>query len=76
MPISVPVRTSFATANERWNSWCSVVPKVPAVSALARHELQLAEDLRFADHHRREAAREAECVARGEVARVAARLPT
>ena len=43
---------------------------------LAHRELQLAEDLRFADHHRREAAREAECVARGEVARVAARLPT
>ena len=27
------VRTSLATANERWNSWCSVVPSVPAASA-------------------------------------------
>ena len=33
MPISVQVRTSLATANERWNNWCSVVPSVPAVSA-------------------------------------------
>ena len=24
------VRTSLATAKERWNSWCSVVPSVPA----------------------------------------------
>ena len=33
MPISVPLRTSLATANERWNSWCSVLPSVPALSA-------------------------------------------
>ena len=32
-PISVAVRTSFATENERWNSWCSVLPSVPASSA-------------------------------------------
>ena len=32
-PISVSVRTSLATENERWNIWCSVVPKVPAASA-------------------------------------------
>ncbi len=32
-PISVEVRTSLATANERWNSWLSVVPRAPAVSA-------------------------------------------
>ena len=32
-PISVDVRTSLATENERWNSWCSVVPSVPAWSA-------------------------------------------
>jgi hypothetical protein len=32
-PISVEVRTSLATENERWNSWCSVVPSVPASSA-------------------------------------------
>jgi hypothetical protein len=32
-PISVSVRTSLATENERWNSWCSVVPSVPAASA-------------------------------------------
>jgi len=29
-PISVELRTSLATANERWNSWCSVVPRAPA----------------------------------------------
>ncbi len=33
MPISVPVRTSFATAKERWNIWDSVLPKAPAASA-------------------------------------------
>jgi hypothetical protein len=32
-PISVALRTSLATANERWNSWLSVVPSAPAVSA-------------------------------------------
>jgi len=32
-PISVEVRTSLATAKLRWKSWCSVVPRVPAVSA-------------------------------------------
>ena len=32
-PISVELRTSLATENERWNSWCSVVPSVPAPSA-------------------------------------------
>jgi len=32
-PISVEVRTSFATANERWNIWCRLPPSVPAVSA-------------------------------------------
>ncbi len=32
-PISVALRTSLATANERWNIWCSVVPRVPAPSA-------------------------------------------
>ena len=28
-PISVEVRTSLATAKERWKSWCSVTPSVP-----------------------------------------------
>ena len=32
-PIEVFVRTSFATAKERWNSRFSVVPSVPAASA-------------------------------------------
>jgi hypothetical protein len=32
-PISVDVRTCLATANERWNSWCKVVPNAPASSA-------------------------------------------
>ena len=32
-PISVEVRTSLATAKERWNSWLSVVPSAPAWSA-------------------------------------------
>jgi hypothetical protein len=32
-PISVEVRTSLATAKERWNSWFSVVPSAPASSA-------------------------------------------
>ncbi len=32
-PISVEVRTSLATANDRWNIWCSEPPRVPAVSA-------------------------------------------
>ena len=54
-PISVEVRTSLATANERWNIWCSVVPSVPAVVGLAHRLLHLAEDLRLAQHHRIEA---------------------
>ena len=33
VPISVAVRTSFATAKLRWNSWCKVLPRVPAASA-------------------------------------------
>ena len=33
LPISVDERTSLATANERWNICCSVVPSVPALSA-------------------------------------------
>ena len=32
-PISVELRTSLATAKERWNSWLSVVPSAPACSA-------------------------------------------
>ncbi len=32
-PISVVLRTSLATANERWNSLCSTVPSVPAACA-------------------------------------------
>ena len=32
-PISVAVRTSLATEKERWKSWCSVVPSMPAASA-------------------------------------------
>ncbi len=32
-PISVELRTSLATANERWNICCRVVPRVPAPSA-------------------------------------------
>lgn len=32
-PISVVLRTSFATAKERWKSLCSTVPRVPAASA-------------------------------------------
>ena len=63
-PISVEVRTSLATANERWNSWCSVVPSVPAVVGLAHRLLHLAEDLRLAQHHRVEPAGDAEGVAR------------
>ena len=33
LPISVELRTSLATANERWNICCRVVPSVPAPSA-------------------------------------------
>ena len=57
------VRTSLATAKERWNSWCSVVPSVPAASARAHRVLHLAEDLRLAQHHRVEPAGDAERVA-------------
>ena len=32
-PMRVVERTSFATANERWNSRCSRLPSVPADSA-------------------------------------------
>ena len=32
-PTRVLVRTSFATAKERWKSLCSTVPSVPADSA-------------------------------------------
>ena len=32
-PISVDVRTSLATAKERWKSWFSVLPRAPACSA-------------------------------------------
>jgi hypothetical protein len=63
-PISVDVRTSLATANERWNIWCSVVPSVPGGVGLAHRLLHLAEDLRLAQHHGVEAARDAERMAR------------
>ena len=64
-PISVDERTSLATANERWNICCSVVPSVPALLGLAHRLLQLAQDLRLAEHHRVEAAGDAKRVARG-----------
>jgi hypothetical protein len=64
-PISVEVRTSLATAKLRWNSWCSVVPSVPAVVGLAHGLLHLAEDLRLTQHHRVQPAGDAEGVARG-----------
>ncbi len=63
-PISVAVRTSLATANERWNSWLSVLPRAPAVLGGAHRVLHLAEDLGFAEHHRIEAAGHAEGMAR------------
>ena len=31
--VAKEVRTSLATAKERWNSWCKVLPKVPASPA-------------------------------------------
>jgi hypothetical protein len=63
-PISVEVRTSLATEKLRWNSWCSVVPSVPASSACAHGLLHLAQDLGLAQHHRIQPAGHAEGVAR------------
>jgi hypothetical protein len=37
--------------SERWKSWCSVVPRVPAGLGLAHGLLHLAQDLRLAQHH-------------------------
>ncbi len=56
LPISVLLRTSLATANERWNIWCSVLPSVPARVGVAHRLLHLTEDLRLAEHHRIEPA--------------------
>jgi hypothetical protein len=64
-PISVVERTSLATANERWNSWCRCVPSEPASCATRDRFLHLAEDLRFAQHHRVQAGGDAEGVAHG-----------
>ena len=67
-PISVEVRTSLATANERWNICCSVRAERAGAVGLAHRLLQLAEDLRLAEHHRVEAAGDAERVARRRAA--------
>ena len=63
-PISVDVRTSLATANERWNIWCSVRAERAGAVGLAHRLLHLAEDLRLAEDHRVEPAGDAEGVAR------------
>jgi hypothetical protein len=63
-PISVEVRTSLATANERWNSWFSVVPRAPAFGC-AHGVFHLAQDLRLAQHHGVQPAGHAEGVAGG-----------
>jgi hypothetical protein len=64
-PISVELRTSLATANERWNSWLSVLPSAPAVFGRAHGVLHLAEDLGLAQHHGVEPAGHAEGMAGG-----------
>ena len=71
LPMSVCVRTSFATANVRWNSRFSTRPSEPAGFRRAHRLLHLAEDLRLAQHHRVEAAGDAERV-RHRLARAAA----
>ena len=60
LPMSVCVRTSFATANVRWNRRLRMRPSEPADSAAAHGLLHLPEDLRLAQHHRVEPARDAE----------------
>jgi hypothetical protein len=65
-PISVELRTSLATAKDRWNSWLSVVPSAPAWSADAHRVLHLAQDLGLAQHHGVQPAGDAEGVAGGQ----------
>ncbi len=66
-PISVELRTCLATANERWNSWCKRGAQGASFFGRAHRVFQLAQDLRFAQHHAVEAAGHAEGVARGLV---------
>ena len=63
-PISVAVRTSLATAKERWNSWLRVLPRRAGGLGGAHRVLHLAEDLGLAQHHRIEPAGHAEGMAR------------
>ncbi len=63
-PISVALRTSLATANERWNSWFKRAAERAGGLGGAHRVLHLAQDLRLAQHHRVEAAGDAEGVAR------------
>ena len=69
LPMSVCVRTSFATANVRWNRRFSTSPSEPADFRRAHRLLHLAQDLRLAQHHRVEPARDAERVRHRLVAR-------
>ena len=62
LPMSVCVRTSFATANVRWNRRLSTRPERPGRLRRAHRLLHLAQDLRLAQHHRVEPARDAERV--------------
>ena len=61
MPVSV--RTRLATENDLWKQRCSTRPDAPDRRRQRVLLLQLAEDLRLADHHRVEARGDAEQMA-------------
>jgi hypothetical protein len=61
-PISVSLRTVFATENVRWKKLVEHEAQRPRSFRAAHGLLELPEDLRLAEHHRIETARDAECV--------------
>ena len=67
-PIRVVLRTSLATAKERWNSVQHAAERAGRLGG-ARRLLHLAEDLRLAEHHRIEPRGDAEGVAHRLLAR-------
>ena len=69
LPMSVCVRTSFATANVRWKRRFSTRPERARRLRVAHRLLHLAQDLRLAQHHRIEPARHAKRVRHGLVTR-------
>ncbi len=64
-PISVVLRTSLATAKVRWNRWLSSRPMLPASRASFSASFIWPRICGSPEHHRVQAARDAERVAHG-----------